>query len=362
MSPLIRPVALAIAAILVAAGCAAGAASVAPSAAASPAPSAALSTSSTAPAASLSGTLTIYSGREEELIAGFVDTFRAESGIEVQVKYGSTSELAATILEEGDASPADLFLAQDAGALGAIAAEGRLIALPQATLERVESRFRSDAGVWVGVTGRARVAAYDTRVLTEADLPSSILDFVDPKWQGKIAWAPTNGSFQAFVTALRILRGDEAAKAWLEGIQANEPKVFESNGAVVAAIAAGEAQVGFVNHYYVLRQIAEQGDSFPVRNFWFDGSDPGALVNVAGIGILTTAPNPTAAQAFLDAALSTEGQTYFSTGESEYPLVPEVPAPSGLTPLDQLGSPDIDLSDLSDLSGTLQIMQEAGVL
>lgn len=359
MYPSIRPIALAMAALVVASGCAAGAASVAPSAD----PSTSSSTApSTAPAASLSGTLTIYSGREEELVAGFVDTFGTESGIEVQVKYGSTSELAATILEEGDASPADLFLAQDAGALGAIAAEGRLIALPQATLDRVEPRFRSDAGVWVGVTGRARVAAYDTRVLSETDLPSSILDFVDPKWRGKLAWAPTNGSFQAFVTALRILRGDEAAKAWLEGIQANEPKVYESNGAVVAAIAAGEAQVGFVNHYYVLRQIAEQGESFPVRNFWFDAADPGALVNVAGIGILTTAPNPTAAQAFLDAALSTEGQTYFSTGESEYPLVAEVPAPSGLTPLDQLGSPDIDLSDLSDLSGTLQIMQEAGVL
>ncbi len=362
MHPSIRVPGLVLAALLITTGCGAGTTLQAPATDAPASGATSTDGGSAAPSPSLSGTLTIYSGREEELIAGFVDTFRTESGIDVQVKYGSTSELAAMILEEGDASPADLFLAQDAGALGAIAAEGRLIALPQATLDRVEPRFRSDAGVWVGVTGRARVAAYDTRVLTEADLPSSILDFVDPKWRGKLAWAPTNGSFQAFVTALRLLRGDEAAKAWLEGIQANEPKVYESNGAIVAAIAAGEAQVGFVNHYYVLRQIAEQGESFPVRNFWFDAADPGALVNVAGIGILTTAPNPTAAQAFLDAALSTEGQTYFSTGESEYPLVPEVAAPSGLTPLDQLGSPDIDLSDLSDLSGTLQLMQEAGVL
>ena len=360
MRPTIRAIALTAGVALAIAACGSGAGSASP-AAPSSAPNA-LTSDAPSPGATLSGKLVIYSGREEELIAGFIDTFRATSGIDVQVKYGSTSELAATILEEGDASPADLFLAQDAGALGAVAAEGRLAPLPTATLDRVEARFRSDAGVWVGVSGRARVAAYDTRVLTPADLPTSIMDFVDPKWRGRLAWAPTNGSFQSFVTALRILRGDEAAKAWLEGIQANQPKVFESNNAILAAIAAGEAEVGFVNHYYVLRQIAEQGESYPVRNFWFDAADPGALINVAGIGILTTAPNPTAAQAFLDAALSTEGQRYFSAGESEYPLVPEVDPPAGLTPLDQLGSPDIDLSDLSDLKGTLRIMQEAGVL
>lgn len=325
-----------------------------------PAPSA---VATAAPSASeLTGTLTIYSGRSESLVGPLVERFRTETGLDVQVKYAGTSELAATILEEGDASPADVFFAQDGGALGAIAAEGRLAGLPAATLEQVDSRFRSPDDVWVGVSGRARVVVYDTRVLSEDDLPTTILDFTDPAWKGKIGWAPTNGSFQAFVTAFRVLHGDDAAKAWLEGIQANEPKVYDGNDAVLAAVAAGEVQVGFINHYYLMGQLAEQGDDFPVRNYFLPNGDVGALVNVAGAGILTTAQNPAAAQAFVDFLLSEESQTYFAEETYEYPLVAGIPADSRLVPLADIESPDVDLSDLADLEGTLRLIQEAGVL
>lgn len=314
------------------------------------------------PSASLSGNVTIYSGRSESLVGPLLDRFRAATGLEVQVKYAGTSELAAAILEEGDASPADVYFAQDGGALGALAAEGRLAELPDATLDHVDPRFRSPDGVWVGVSGRARVVAYDTRVLSEADLPTSILDYTDPSWKGRIGWAPTNGSFQAFVTAFRVLRGDEAAKAWLEGIQANEPKVYDGNNAVLEAIAAGEVQVGFINHYYLMRQLAEQGESFPVRSHFLPNGDIGALVNVAGAGILTTAPNPSAAQAFIDYLLTEESQEYFAQETYEYPLVAGVPADPRLVPLAEIAAPDIDLSDLADLAGTLRLIQEAGVL
>jgi iron(III) transport system substrate-binding protein len=332
----------------------------APSASAAPTASAA---PSAAPSASaLTGTLTIYSGRSESLVGPLVDRFRSESGLDVQVKYASTSELAATILEEGDASPADVFFAQDGGALGALAAEGRLAALPDSTLELVDSRFRSPDGVWVGISGRARVVAYDTRVLSEDDLPTTILDYTDPSWKGKIGWAPTNGSFQAFVTAFRVLRGDEAAKAWLEGIQANEPKVYEGNDAVLAAIAAGEVQVGFINHYYLMGQLAEQGEDFPVRNHFLPNGDVGALVNVAGAGILTTSGNAAAAQAFVDYLLTDESQAYFAEETYEYPLVSGIEADPRLVPLSDIAAPDVDLSDLADLEGTLRLIQEAGVL
>jgi iron(III) transport system substrate-binding protein len=313
-------------------------------------------------ATGLSGPLTIYSGRNESLVGPLLERFRTETGLDVQVKYADTSELAATILEEGDASPADVFFAQDGGALGALAAEGRLAGLPESTLDLVDRRFRSPEGVWVGVSGRARVVVYDTRELSEDDLPTSILDYTDPSWKGKIGWAPTNGSFQAFITAFRVLRGEDAARDWLEGIQANEPKVYDGNNAVLAAIAAGEVQVGFVNHYYLMGQLAEQGDDFPVRNHFLPNGDVGALVNVAGAGILTTSPNPTAAQAFVDYLLTEESQEYFAQETYEYPLVAGVPADERLVPLEDIAAPDVDLSDLADLEGTLRLIQEAGVL
>ncbi len=318
-------------------------------------------TDSTA-APSIGGALTIYAGRSEELVGPVIERFEVATGVDVLVNYAGTTDLAATILEEGDASPADVFFAQDAGALGAVAAEGQLVALPQSTLDLVDPRFRADDGRWVGVSGRARVVVFDTRVHDEADLPNSIDAFTDPVWKGRIGWAPTNASFQSFVTAYRMLRGDDAARSWLEGIVANEAKVYEGNDAVLAAVAAGEVEVGFVNHYYLLRALAEQGESYPVRNHFLDGTDPGSLINVAGVGILTTAANPAAAQAFVDFLLATDTQAYFSTETHEYPLIAGVAADPVLPPLADINSPDIDLSDLADLAGSLRLLQEAGVL
>ena len=355
MRPAIRPLSLVLTGLLAVAACGGGGASPTPSDAPSVAPSA-------EPSLAVEGTLTIYSGRSEELVGPLIEQFEEQTGVDVQVNYAGTTDLAATLLEEGAASPADVFFAQDAGALGAVAAAGQLAALPADTLGRVDPRFVSDDGQWVGVSGRARVVAYDTRTLAESDLPASIEGYTDPAWKGRIGWAPTNASLQSFVTAFRVLKGDDAATAWLEGIQANEPKVYEGNDAVLAAVAAGEVEVGFVNHYYLLRQLAEQGESFPVRNHFLPAGDPGSLVNVAGAGILSTAPNPAAAQAFVDFLLSPESQAYFATETYEYPLIEGVAADPALPALTDIESPDIDLSDLSDLDGTLQLMQAAGVL
>jgi len=358
----IRPTALLLLGALVAAGCTSGGAGptpVQPSAA--PGSAAPSSAASEVAPASPSGTLVVYSGRSESLVGPLIERFREAAGVDVEVKYAGTSELAATILEEGDASPADVFFGQDAGALGALAAEGRLAALPQSSLDKVEPRFRSPEGAWIGLSGRARVVAYDTRVHPDG-VPTAIDAYTGPEWKGKIGWAPTNASLQAFVTGYRILKGDEAARAWLEGIKANEPKVYEGNNAVLAAIDAGEVEVGFINHYYLMGALAEQGDDIPVRNQFLDGEDPGALVNVAGAGVLTTASNPIAAQAFVDFLLSDESQQYFASETHEYPLVTGIPANPELPPLAEIASPDIDLSDLADLEGTLRLIQEAGVL
>jgi iron(III) transport system substrate-binding protein len=302
----------------------------------------------------------VYSGRSETLVGPLIERFETETGLDVQVNYAGTSELAATILEEGAASPADVFFSQDGGALGALAEEGLLAELPQATLDRVEAAFRSPDGLWVGVSGRARVAAYNTDELAPADLPASILDFTDPKWKGRLGWAPSNASLQSFVTALRVIEGEDAARAWLEGIQANEPDVYEGNSQALQGVAAGESHVAFINHYYLLAALAE--GEIPVANHFFPGGDPGSLINVAGAAMLTTAKNQEAAQAFIDFLLTNESQAYFAEQTYEYPIVDGVPADERLTPLDQIAAPDIDLSDLSDLQGTIELMQDVGIL
>ncbi|MEW6635862.1 MAG: extracellular solute-binding protein, partial [Actinomycetota bacterium] len=232
----------------------------------------------------------------------------------------------------------------------------------QEILDRAPARFRSDAGEWVGISGRARVVAYNTEELDEEDLPPTIFDFTDPKWEGRIGWAPTNGSFQAFVTALRVLEGEERARAWLEGIEANDPNEYPDNSSIVQAVGEGEVDVGFVNHYYVLRAKEEQGEDFPAANYYLKDGDPGALVLAAGAGIIDTAQNPEAAREFLDYMLSQEAQQYFAEETFEYPLVEGVEPAEGLPPLSEIQSPEVDLSNLDDLQGTLELLRETGAL
>ncbi len=308
------------------------------------------------------GALIIYSGREEGLVGPIIEQFERETGIDAQVRYGDTAELAATIAEEGENSPADVFFAQDPGALGAVADEGTFRGLPEDTLARVSEQFRSPEGQWVGTSGRARVVAYNTEALQEEDLPPSIFDFTQPEWKGRIGWAPTNGSFQAFVTALRLIEGEDRAREWLEGIQANEPVVYPDNSTTLEGVASGEVEVGFVNHYYLYRALAEQGEDFGARNYYLKNGDPGALIIVAGAGILQTADNPEEAQRFVDYLLSEEAQQYFADETFEYPLVEGVETPEGLVPLSEIQHPDVDLGDLDDLQGTLELLRETGVL
>lgn len=308
------------------------------------------------------GELVIYSGRNENLVGNLIAQFQADTGIKTEVRYGDTAELAATILDEGDNSPADLFFSQDAGALGALAREGRLRTLADDVLSLVDPRFRAADGTWVGASGRARVLIYNTDLLTEADLPASVLDLTDPAWSGQVGWAPTNGSFQAFITAFRVLKGDDAARSWLEEMLANDPVVFDGNAAIALAVGAGEIPVGLVNHYYLYEVQAEENTTLPLGNHFFDAGDPGSLVNVAGIGILTTAENGPQAEAFARYLLSTKAQHYFAERTFEYPLIDGVPAAPGLVPLAEIQSPDIDLSDLSDLQGTLEMLTEVGVI
>lgn len=309
------------------------------------------------------GELVVYSGRSENLVAPLIEQFEAATGVNIEVRYGGTAEMAATILEEGDNSPADVFFAQDAGSLGALAQAGRLAVLPDEILNQVDARYRSPAGTWVGASGRARVLVYNTEQLSEADLPADALGLTDPKWEGQVGWAPSNASFQSFVTAMRQLNGDDATRQWLEDMLANGVQSYDNNVAIVEAVGKGEILVGLVNHYYLYRFLAEQGESFPARNYYFPDGGADALVNVAGAGVINTSNQPDLAEQFVAFLLSDEAQQFFADETVEYPLVTgEIAINPLLTPLSELNPPQIDLSDLSDLQGTLEMLQDTGAL
>lgn len=308
------------------------------------------------------GSLVIYSGRSESLVGPIIEQFADATGIDVSTKYGGTGEIAATLLEEGTNSPADVFFAQDPGGLGAVAQAGMFGALPDEITSLAPDWAQSPDALWVGISGRARVLVYNTDNLTESDLPDSIFDLTDPKWKGRIGWAPTNGSFQAMVTAMRVLWGDDRTTEWLRGMQANEPSVYPKNTPQVAAAGAGEIDVGLVNHYYLHRFLQEEGDAFPARNYHPRAGGPGSIVLVAGAGILETSENRDNAEKFLKFMLSTVGQQYFAGQTYEYPLVEGVRTNRLVTPIDEIAKPNVDMASLADLKGTQRLLRDLGIL
>ena len=306
-------------------------------------------------------TLTVYSGREEEIVAPLFERFEKKTGIAVQVRYGDSTELAAQILEEGDNTPADVFFAQDAGSLGSVG--DRLAKLPAASLDRVDAAYRDPGGHWVGTSGRVRVVAYNTDKYREADLPDSVLGFTDAKFRDRVGYAPTNASFQAFVTAMRLSLGEDATRAWLRALKDNGAKSYEKNLQIVEAIASGEIDVGLVNHYYLALLKEEQPDA-PVANHFLKPGDPGALVNVAGVGVVAGGSRVEEANRFVEFLLTDEGQRFYSeeADEAEYPLVAGIPAKAGLPPLSSLRGPDVPLESLGkELEKTLKLLSEVGL-
>jgi len=304
--------------------------------------------------------LIIYSGRSESLVGPLIDKFEEATGIDAKVNYAGTGALAATLLEEGDRSPADVFFAQDPGGLGSII---ELVKpLSDDLIGRVPDWARSPDNLWVGISGRARTVVYNTEALSPEDLPDTMDGFTDPKWKGRIGWAPTNGSFQAMVTGMRLIWGEDRTRDWLEGIVANDPSVYAKNTPTIAATGSGEVEVGFVNHYYLHRFLAEEGEGFAARNYFLPGGGPGSAVLVTGAAILKTSDNVTAAERFLDYLLSTEAQSYFAEETYEYPLIAGVSWADLLPDLASLNTPDIDVSDLGDLAATQNLLREVGAL
>jgi iron(III) transport system substrate-binding protein len=310
-------------------------------------------------------TLVVYSGREKELVEPLYARFEEESGVDLEVRYAESPAMAAQLQEEGDRSPADVFYSQDAGAMGAV--EDLLDELPAGIADDVPTQYRDADGRWAGVTGRIRTLAYNSDEVKADMLPESVLDVTDPAWKGKVGVAPTNASFIAFVSALRLTQGDDAARKFLEGLVANDAKIYEKNGAIVDAVAKGEVAVGLVNHYYLYEKLEQEPDA-PIANHFFAKGDIGNLVNVSAIGILKSAEHRDAAEQLVEFMLN-DGQEFIvnDAPEREYPLVVSADTASNerykeLPSLTDIQGPDVDLSDLGDeLEATVALIRDSGL-
>ncbi|MCC5927185.1 MAG: iron ABC transporter substrate-binding protein [Bacteroidetes bacterium] len=302
--------------------------------------------------------LILYSGRSKALVDPIIERFEQETGLRVEVRYGGTTQLAVALMEEGVRTPADVFWAQDAGALGALSQSGMFRTLPDDIIQMVPYRYASAQNLWVATSGRARVMAYSTTRVNPENLPSSIFDLTNDRWAGRIAWAPTNGSFQAFVSAMLQEYGPQTTREWLEGVKNNGAKNYANNNAILQGIASGETDLGITNHYYLLR--SRVGDPrFPVENAFFRDGDIGNMINIAGVGITTASQRTEAAETFIRFLLHEETQRWFTEETFEY-------ATAGLSGTEirtayEL-SPEIDLGSLDNLQETLNLLREAGLL
>jgi iron(III) transport system substrate-binding protein len=215
----------------------------------------------------------------------------------------------------------------------------------------------------VATSARARVVAYDPKQVPEAETWTTVDEVLDPKYKGKIGYAPSNASFQSFVTALRVTKGEAGAKKWLEDFKANEPKAYDNNILVLDAVDSGQVGLGLINHYYWYERVAEKGASAVNAKIRFLGSDdPGALVNVAGVGILKGSNQKPAATKAIDYLLSPEGQQYFADETAEYPVVEGVKSTKhDIVPLAELKRSSVDLNSLDSLEKTLALLDEVGL-
>lgn len=305
--------------------------------------------------------LTVYSGRTENLIGPLLEQFAAEEGVEVEVRYGQSAELALLISEEGERSPADVFISQSPGAVGYLAGEGLLTPIGEEALALVPESFRNGDGMWLGMSGRIRVLVYNRDLVDASTLPASVFDLVDPRYQGQVAVAPANSSFQDFVTAMREIHGDQVTLDWLRGLVENQARTYANNTAIVQAVGRGEVKMGLVNHYYNYRAKAED-PSAPSENYFFPGGDIGSLLIVTAVGKIRTTDQPELADRFIEFLLGEEAQRFFSEQTFEYPLAGGVEPADVLPPLEGIEVATYDFDRLSGgLEQTRALIDESGL-
>jgi iron(III) transport system substrate-binding protein len=307
--------------------------------------------------------ITVYSGQHEQAVAALVADFQKRSGVRVSVRSADEGTLANQIIQEGSSSPADVFFAENPPALQALSQRNLLARVPAKTLAAVPKAYSSARGDWVGVSARAAALVFNTKEIAASALPASLIDLARPEWKGKLAIAPGETDFQPLITAISVLRGKPAAKAWLEGIKRNA-KVLDDNELIVAAVNNGTVATGLVDHYYWYRLRDEVGRSSTHSALhYFAPRDPGMLVDVSGASILRSTKKLAAAQAFLAYLVSAPAQRIIATSESyEYPLGSGVHSTKIIRPLSSLAPARVTSSQLGDGAYALELLRQVGLL
>jgi iron(III) transport system substrate-binding protein len=308
-------------------------------------------------------TLTLYNGQHEQTTAALVAAFEKHTGITVNVRTGDEAELADEIMQEGSSSPADVFYTENTPVLEELREKGLLAPVSPSTLAAVPSRYDSVQGDWVGVSARVSVLVYNTSQISSSQLPSSILELSEPKWKGKVGFAPSETDFQPLITTIIKFDGLATAERWLKGLQANS-KLYPDNETVVAQVNNGESAVGLINHYYWFRLRAELGaGAMHSALHYYAAGDPGDLIDVSGAAVLSSSSHQADAQKLLAFLVSREGQEAISHSHSyEYPLRPGVAPAPGLRPFAQLKPVPMTPAELGNGHQALALEQKLGLL
>lgn len=306
------------------------------------------------------GELVIYNAQHEGLGKAWVEAFTKETGIKVVVRKGSDMEFANLILQEGDLTPADVFLTENSPAMALLDTQGRFAPVDKETLDQVPAEYRPADGMWTGIAARSTVFAYDKTKLTEEMLPKSMLDLADPAWKGRWGASPAGADFQAIVGAFLQLKGEETTSAWLTAMKENATP-YRGNSVAMKAVNAGEIEGAVIYHYYWFGDQAKTGEnSSNVALHYFRNEDPGAFVSISGGGILKTSKHQKEAQAFLKWITGKSGQSILRDGDSfEYAIAGD--ANPKLIPLKELDAPKVEASTL-DNKKVVELMTAAGLL
>jgi iron(III) transport system substrate-binding protein len=307
-------------------------------------------------------TLTLYNAQHEDLMKAMVAGFTEKTGIEVEFRNGDDAELANQIVQEGNASPADVFVTENSPSVQLVADAGLFSPVEEATLAQVPAQYRPSSGSWVGFAARSTVLAYNPDLISEAQLPASMLDLANPEWKGRVGFPPGGADFQAIVSAVLALRGEEATRTWLQGL-ADGDAIYPGNTAVMKAVNEGEIPVGIMYHYYWYKDQAESGaNSDHVRLHLLGNQDPGAFVSVSGAGVLASSGHQDEAQQLVEYLTSADGQRRLAASTAlEYAVGNGAASAAVLPPLDTLGAPAVDPGSLNGPKVT-QLMQDVGLL
>lgn len=276
--------------------------------------------------------LTLYTQRHYEFDETIHRMFTEKTGIRINVVKAASDELITRLQEEGENTPADLFMTADGGGLDRAKKAGILQPFSSAAIvESVPATLRDPEGSWVALTQRARVLVYSPDRVKAGEL-STYEDLADPKWRGRLAVRSSSNIYnQSLMTTLIEANGPDAAGAWAGAVRKNMARPPQgSDRDQIRAVASGLADVALVNTYYLglLETSEDQKDreaAAAVKVFFPNQEGRGAHVNISGAGIVKTSKKAALATTFLEFVLSEEIQSMIAAHTHEYPVIDSAP-------------------------------------